>query len=205
MRLREAGIETLGVEWLRPTGRHDDDLMPAVERLFTGLGLSARAVDRVAVSIGPGGYTGLRVAVTTAGVIAEISGAEVVGVPTAAALIRRAHVPGPCAVCLAVKGRSVWVHRFPANSASVERVEALRGSGLGGLVADRFLPDDIREALKAAGVVIEAPTYDPVAVAEASKDFEGSGPVRALYAREPEAVTRWRERNGPPSTPPAGR
>lgn len=188
-------MQPMGIEWLKPTGRHDDDLMPAIDRVCAGVGVAPREIDRVAVSIGPGGYTGLRVAVTTANVIAATCGAQAVGVPTAAALIRRATVPRPCAVCLAVKGMSVWVHRFPADSAGVERLEGLAGGGLGGVVADRFLPDDIRRVLEAEGTEIQAPAYDPVAVAEASAGLVASGSVRALYAREPEAVTRWRERH----------
>jgi len=201
----DGSMRTLGVEWLRPTGRHDDDLMPAIERLFARTGVVSRDIQRVAVSIGPGGYTGLRVAVTTANVIAETCGAEAVGVPTALALNLRAGVPQPLAVCLAVKGSSVWVHRFPCDRAGVERVGALAGSGLRGLIADRFLPDEVRSALEGEGVAIERPTYDPVAVGEIARDLPGSGVIRALYAREPEAVTRWRERHGPPCSGPESR
>ena len=190
----DAAVDIIGVESLRATSRHYDDLMPAIDRLCSHAGVEPDSVDRVAVSIGPGGYTGLRVAATTANVIAETCCAEVVGVPTAAALIRRASVPGPCAVCLAVKGRSIWVHRFPEDSASVVSVQSLCNGGFKGLVADQFLPDDIRETLCDQGVVIETPRYDPVAVAEASMAFEASPIVAALYAREPEAVSRWRAR-----------
>lgn len=196
VRAGDGRSDVIGVEHLRPTGRHDDDLMPAIDRLFAATGTAPASIDRVAVSIGPGGYTGLRVAVTTANVIAEICGAETVGVPTASALIRRATVPRPCAVCLAVKGRSVWVHRFPEDSAGVVAVESLADGSLRGVVADQFLPQDIREGLVNLGVALEAPRYDPVAVAEASGGVSAAGPVAALYAREPEAVTRWRERHG---------
>ncbi|MEZ6233244.1 MAG: tRNA (adenosine(37)-N6)-threonylcarbamoyltransferase complex dimerization subunit type 1 TsaB [Phycisphaerales bacterium] len=70
-------------------GRQDDDLMPAIDRLVRRAGLSARDVERVAVSIGPGGFTGVRVAVATAKALGETimlcSGTRAccVGVPTA--------------------------------------------------------------------------------------------------------------------------
>ncbi len=184
--------QVIGIESLRETGRHDDDLMPAIDRLFARASMQPAQIDRVAVSIGPGGYTGLRVAVTTANVIAEVCRAQVVGVPTACALIRRAQVPKPCAICLAVKGPSVWVHRFPEDEVGVVPIESICENGYKGIVADQFLPDDIRAVLSENGVVIESPRYDPVAVAEASDAFEPSSVVAALYAREPEAVTRWR-------------
>jgi len=185
-------VQPIGVESLRPTGRHDDDLMPAIDRLLKACGMQPTDIDRVAVSIGPGGYTGLRVAVTTANVIAATCSAEVIGVPTAEALIRRATCPQPCVVCLAVKGRSVWSHPFPEGEASVVAVENLAVANVRGVVADQFLPDDIRTALLDAGVVVERPVYDAVAVAEASIARDSCGPAQALYAREPEAVTRWR-------------
>lgn len=190
----ECGFQVLGVEHLRQTGHHDDDLMPAIDRLFTRCQVERRTLDRVAVSIGPGGYTGLRVAVTTANVIATACQAQAVGVPTALALIRRATIQMPCAVCLAVKGDSLWVHRFPENDARVLRATSLVDSGLAGVVGDQHLPDEVRSALQAEGVQIESPRFDPVAVAEASIHLKPSHSVRALYAREPEAVTRWRAR-----------
>jgi tRNA threonylcarbamoyl adenosine modification protein YeaZ len=199
----EAGVALVGpdgaaagVARLRTVGRHDDDLMPAIDRLFRRVGVGPGSVGRVAVSIGPGGYTGLRVAVTTANVIGGVCGAEVVGVPTALALARRAGAPRPLAVCLAVKGASVWVHRFPEGGAGVEAIGDLAADGtLRGVVADRFLPGGARAARAGRGGVVEEPRYDPVAVAEASAGLAAGGAV-ALYAREPEAVTRWRERHG---------
>ena len=198
-RSEHGGPEIIGVESLQETGRHDDDLMPAIDRLLARAHLQPGQIDRVAVSIGPGGYTGLRVAATTANVIAEVCSAQVVGVPTACALIRRTKVPKPCAIGLAVKGRSVWVHRFPEDEAGVVAVESLCEIGLKGIVVDQFLPGDIREVLAERGVVFESPRYDPVAVAEASDAFEPSSVVAALYAREPEAVTRWRAHHPSPS------
>ena len=52
-------------------GRQDDDLMPAIDRLVRRAGLAARDIERVAVSIGPGGFTGVRVAVATAKALGE--------------------------------------------------------------------------------------------------------------------------------------
>lgn len=48
--------------------------------------LDEQTPNRIAVGIGPGPYTGLRVGVTTAEVLAAAWGIEVVGVPTLAAL-----------------------------------------------------------------------------------------------------------------------
>lgn len=184
----------LGVEWLRTLGRHEDDLMPGIDRLARRVGVTPRSITRVAVSLGPGGYTGLRVASTTGSMIAEALGAECVGVPTAEALIRRSTGSGPTAVCLAVKGTTAWVHCFPGTGGFLLPFDQFHTLPVRTLVADAFLPEAVRAWAAGAGVGIEPPRYDPVAVAEACLDRAAGGPVLPLYAREPEAVARWRSR-----------
>ncbi|MHC4446612.1 MAG: tRNA (adenosine(37)-N6)-threonylcarbamoyltransferase complex dimerization subunit type 1 TsaB, partial [Planctomycetota bacterium] len=57
---------------------HDDDLIAAVDRLFARLGLEPGDLGVVGVSVGPGGFTGLRIAVSTAKMFAETLGAQLV-------------------------------------------------------------------------------------------------------------------------------
>lgn len=187
-------VRTLGVEWLQTLGRHEDDLMPAIDRLARRVAVSPRSISRVAVSLGPGGYTGLRVASTTGSMIAAALGAECVGVPTAEALIRRSTGPAPTAVCLAVKGTFAWVQIFPGTGGSLLSADQFVKLSIRTLVADSFLPESVRAWAESTGVMIERPQYDPVAVVEASLGRVADVPVLPLYAREPEAVTRWRSR-----------
>lgn len=187
-------VHPLGVEWLQTLGRHEDDLMPAIDRLTRRVGVRPRSINRVAVSLGPGGYTGLRVASTTGSMIAAALGAECIGVPTAEALIRRSTGVGPTAVCLAVKGATTWVQVFPGTGGFLLSADQFRTLNIRTLVADSFLPESVRTWAAGAGVTIELSRYDPVAVAEASVDQKAGGAMLPLYAREPEAVTRWRTR-----------
>ena len=71
------------VEWMSADVRHDDDLLPAIVRLYKRCALVPGMTDAVGVSIGPGGFTGLRIAVSTGKMMAEATGAKIVAVPTA--------------------------------------------------------------------------------------------------------------------------
>ena len=61
-------------------------LAPGVRELLRRAGWRATDLDLVAVSIGPGSFTGVRVGVTTAKVLAYTAGAEVLGVETPATI-----------------------------------------------------------------------------------------------------------------------
>ena len=71
---------------LDPARRHARDLAPAVADLLAEAGLTPRAVRRVAVSVGPGSFTGLRVGIMSAKAFAYATGCELVAVPTFAAI-----------------------------------------------------------------------------------------------------------------------
>lgn len=67
-------------------GRSAQTLSPAMSDLLRQVGWRPNDVELVAVSIGPGSFTGLRVGVTAAKVFAYATGADVIGVNTLEAL-----------------------------------------------------------------------------------------------------------------------
>ena len=66
--------------------RSAQSLAPGVRKLLDRAGWQTADLDLVAVSIGPGSFTGVRVGVTTAKVLAYVAGAEILGVETLAAI-----------------------------------------------------------------------------------------------------------------------
>ena len=72
------------------TQRSAQSLAPAMQRLLIEVGWQPSNVQLVAVSIGPGSFTGLRVGVTAAKVFAYAAGAEVLGISTLDAIAANA-------------------------------------------------------------------------------------------------------------------
>ena len=192
------------VEWLGESARHDDDLLAAVDRLYARLRLAPADTGVVGVSAGPGGFTGLRVAVATAKMLAESLGAQLVAVPTALVVAERWPGPGPITVALASKDGSVWETRLDRagnvdpwtveQAGSLVDAVAVRIDGLAALIGDRYLPQELCERCAAAGVVVVEPIFDPVAcLAVTSRLFDQgrtTDPLAILpiYPRPPAAV-----------------
>ncbi len=205
---------SIEIEPLSGAGRHDDDLMPAIERLRARLGVAPMGLRRVCVSLGPGGFTGLRVAVTTAKMLAEVTGAEVVGVPSAdvaaRALFERAGAGAfPALVCLASKRGTAHVTLVRSVGVGPGKGEKL-GEPLGVLsesefasldassvLADDHLPEGWARVAGTRGWRVVPPAFCAGVCLKLGMTMRAV-PARSLhpiYPREPEAVTRWKSRS----------
>jgi tRNA threonylcarbamoyladenosine biosynthesis protein TsaB len=69
-------------------GEHASRLLPLIEQALEGAGWSE--VERIAVGVGPGGFTGLRIGVATARALAQAHGLPLVPVSSLAALAANA-------------------------------------------------------------------------------------------------------------------
>ena len=183
---------------------HAARLLAAAEEALAGAGVGWEAVDRLAVGVGPGSFTGLRIGIATARALAQGRGLRVVGVSTLEALARGAgDAPLVLAVVDARRGEAfvaAWQGRTPvlapaalAPEALAERVRAMPAAPLAvGDGAVRF-----RDPLEAAGALVP-PDEDGLHRLRAEHvcrlGAEGSPTHRdALlpdYLREPDAVPR---------------
>ncbi len=66
--------------------QHSEKLMPAIERVLIDAGVSLDAIDLIAVAIGPGSFTGLRIGIAAAQGLALSCDKPLVGVSTLEAL-----------------------------------------------------------------------------------------------------------------------
>jgi tRNA threonylcarbamoyladenosine biosynthesis protein TsaB len=106
------GREVLAEETWRAQRRHGDELFPAIERLLASTRTALSAVTRVAVAVGPGSFTGLRVAIAAGQGIARGNGAAIVGVSTLDVLAYP-HAPSKQRTCpLVPAGRDQYYAAF---------------------------------------------------------------------------------------------
>lgn len=86
-----------------PGLRHSSCLMPLIEGILKKAGWKPRDLDVLAVGVGPGSFTGLRVGVATAKMLAFVWKTKLVGISSLEALARST---GSCAVAVdARRGR----------------------------------------------------------------------------------------------------
>ncbi len=182
---------------------HAARLLAAAEEALGAAGVGWEEVDRLAVGVGPGSFTGLRIGIATARALAQGRGLPLVGVSSLEALARGASAPLVLAVLDARRGeafaaawgagRSLLAPAALAPEALAERVRALPAEPLAvGDGAIRF-----RGALEAAGARVP-PDEDGAHRLRAEHvcrlGAEGSPTERDTllpdYLREPDAVPR---------------
>ncbi len=182
---------------LRRGLQHSPALLPLADRLLSELGFTARDLELVVCSVGPGSFTGIRIGLATAKGIAFATGCPLVGVTTLDALaLPWSGFPGSVwSVIDARKGR--W---YAAGYREGRRVtdhfdlspEELRARiAAGGLPVLVAGPDAPRFAAGLPGAVV-SDLFDPAAVLRAGTErFAREGAearsLTPLYLRPSEA------------------
>ncbi|MFI5323774.1 MAG: tRNA (adenosine(37)-N6)-threonylcarbamoyltransferase complex dimerization subunit type 1 TsaB [Thermodesulfobacteriota bacterium] len=98
------GEEILGEYYMNMGPSHSERLIPSIDRLLGELGIDRRELGGVAVSLGPGSFTALRIGITTAKGIAYSLGIPVVGVSSLELLAM--NLPySPYQICTAIDAK----------------------------------------------------------------------------------------------------
>lgn len=198
------------------TGRHSDELIPTLDRLVRRAGRRPGDLGLVSLCLGPGSFTGLRRAVTTAKLLWLSTGCVLVGLPTsdvvAGQFLKDAdgtlQIGDVIAVLLAAKRGQAWTAKYrvgddqclPIQPPSVLDIQTLtKTDHLRAIVADQPTLAMIGGSLSPEVRMIEArfcaKTCLLMGLARALGG-QSDDPHRLLplYGREPEAVRLWESR-----------
>ena len=100
---------------LNPAQRSAQSLAPALKALWSKVGWTTSDLELITVTVGPGSFTGLRVGVTTAKMLAYLSHAAVVGVNTLEVIAAQT----PVEAVLDAQRQELFVGRFVREADSI--------------------------------------------------------------------------------------
>lgn len=178
---------------------HDQTIIPLIDRVVAQASGDRSEIDRVAVTVGPGSFTGIRVGISAARAIGLALGAPVVGVSTLSAYVAPIMLDwsdGVAAAAIDARHGRIYVAAFtngrpivaPRISAPREAVRAmgsgplrLAGSGAAALAIEAWSMG------VAAEVVSDAAAPDIAYVARLGIAADPrAAPPRPLYLKAPD-------------------
>lgn len=169
---------------------HQERLAPLVAEVMTESGIGFAALDRIAVTVGPGSFTGLRVGLAFAKGLGLALDRPVIGIDSLWAMAASGDRSGPGLTLIDARRGQAYVRRFegaqaagPSQAVTVESLAGDRapawvaGPGVG--LVGPLWPDALAD---------ERPGPDPVALARLAA---GADPVlhppEPVYLRAPDA------------------
>ncbi|MCA1300503.1 tRNA (adenosine(37)-N6)-threonylcarbamoyltransferase complex dimerization subunit type 1 TsaB [Stappia indica] len=181
---------------------HAERLMDMIGEVMAEAGLAFSELDRIAVTIGPGSFTGLRVGLSAARGLALVVGVPAVGISTLEAIGEAARQSGgeaaaDAAICAVIdaRGPDVYAQSFAADGsaltpARVVAVEALAAELTAGTLLAGSGADKLAAAMTGpAPVILDRagfPEIGAVARLGARAETPESAP-EPLYLRPPDA------------------
>jgi tRNA threonylcarbamoyladenosine biosynthesis protein TsaB len=203
-RAAPTGVQVLAQAGERPRSGASERLLPLIASALERAGMGFEDVERLAVTLGPGSFTGVRTGVAVARALALAIGCEAVGVGCLAAIaFAERQRLGPArqgqalAVALDARLGMVYFQRF-GGGAEGESVPSLltpadcaRALGtlptrIVGSAADAVLQAALAEG-KAAEADLPDAEPDAAALAVLAPDLVPGPPLRPLYLRAPDA------------------
>lgn len=120
---------------------HAEALVPMIARTMADTGMDFVQLDRIAVTTGPGSFTGLRVGVATARGLGLALGIPVIGVGTLDALARdfadaNPDSEAPFAILLDARRGQVYIRNYAATGAAIDDPAVCDLANIGDQISD---------------------------------------------------------------------
>jgi len=212
------GEQVLSERVLLPTLRHAVELMPTIQTMVAAAGWEAKSIEHVYLSLGPGSFTGLRIAVAVARSMSQAIGCRVVGVPSLDVIAQNAQEGEVVVPILDAKRGQVFAARYEregerglrlAQAAALVDPESFVREAAeigGGQVAVLGEGVDYHRAAITAGGGIELPRELWAGRASVVHrlgweralrgEFSDPATLLPIYIRLPEAEEVWRRKHG---------
>jgi len=198
--------------WLLGDRRHAEALAPAIDHVLSQVEATLGDVDAIAVDVGPGLFTGLRVGVATAQGLAQGLGVGIIEVTSVEVLAREAYGcgwEGPVAAVVDARRGEVFVGRCAgpgtpveapsrcSPSALAEELASVPGTLVVGTGARRYCAVFAGTGLEVADIAEPSPRV--LVEIAAGRLAAGVAPVppaavRPVYLREADARINWVQR-----------
>jgi tRNA threonylcarbamoyladenosine biosynthesis protein TsaB len=191
--------------------KHAAQIIPIIDRLVRSAGWTPRSLEHVYLSAGPGSFTGLRIGVTLAKMLALASGVKLVAVPTLSVLAENAPPEAKhLIIVLDAKRDQIFTARFARQGERWIEIEPARldtllamlsrsprpvhllGEGLP--MHDRFVPVDDRQVVVTDQDFwrAKASVVARLGLELASRgEFTDPLSLTPIYIRKPEAEEKW--------------
>jgi tRNA threonylcarbamoyladenosine biosynthesis protein TsaB len=139
------GMQLLGEITLNTKNTHSEKLMPLVKHLLDELTLSVNDLDAIAVTQGPGSFTGLRIGMATAKGLAQGAGKKLIAVPTLDCLAQNLlHYPGIICPIMNAQKKQVYTAIYRSGRNKLERLSDYQAIAVEQLAAQlKELKEDI--------------------------------------------------------------
>jgi tRNA threonylcarbamoyl adenosine modification protein YeaZ len=181
------GGQVLAVGTVTDRMAHAEQLMPLVADVLARAEVRVADLDQIVVGLGPGPFTGLRVGVATAQILATVTGVALHGVCSLDVLAAEHAASGPAgefAVATDARRREVYWARYAADGTrltgpAVDRPDAVPRQPTVGPAVDLY-PDQL--------TAVPGPRrLDPGVMAVRGPDLADAG-REPLYLRRPDAT-----------------